>query len=96
MEVLKRLEQQARSVENFGLELREEANYRAIKRLVQLNIQALLDLGIMVLSSLGITAVGYRDVATSLARLGFLGKEDVETMKAMVGLRNILVHGYEG
>ncbi|MEM2927259.1 MAG: hypothetical protein QXO94_07355 [Candidatus Bathyarchaeia archaeon] len=75
MEVLKRLEQQARSVENFGLELREEANYRAIKRLVQLNIQALLDLGIMVLSSLGITAVGYRDVATSLARLGFRGYE---------------------
>lgn len=94
MEVLKRLEQQARAVEELGRELRGEASYRGVERLVQLTIQALLDLGLMVLSALGASPGDYRDVATSLARLEFLASEDAELMKAMVGLRNVLVHGY--
>ena len=94
MEILKRLEKQAKTVKELGIELRFESSYRGIERLVQLVIQALLDLGLMTLSAAGVSAGGYRDIALLLARLGFLTNEEANLMKAMAGLRNILVHGY--
>jgi len=67
-----------------------------MERLVQLTIQALLDLGIMMLSAMGMAPSGYRDVANSLGRRGLLKDKDAELMKAMAGLRNVLVHAYVG
>ena len=61
MEILKRLEKQAKTVKELGIELRFESSYRGIERLVQLVIQALLDLGLMTLSAAGVSAGGYRD-----------------------------------
>jgi len=94
MEILKH--QQANVISELGEELRHEDNYRGMERLVQLTIQALLDLGLMVLSAIGTSPSGYRDVANSLGRHGILKDEDVELMKAMAGLRNVLVHAYVG
>jgi len=96
MEILRRLEQQVEVVGALSEELRREASYRGVERLVQLTIQALLDLGLMVLSALGGSPSGYRDVAASLSRLNLLNREDAELMRKMAGLRNILVHAYVG
>jgi len=96
MEILKRLDQQANIISELSEELRHESNYRGMERLVQLTIQALLDLGIMMLSAMGMAPSGYRDVANSLGRRGLLKDKDAELMKAMAGLRNVLVHAYVG
>lgn len=96
MKVLRRLEQQVDVVRELSEELRGERSHRGVERLVQLTIQALLDLGLMVLSAMGTSPSGYRDVATSLGRLGLLTSKDAEIMRAMAGLRNVLVHGYVG
>ena len=39
---------------------------------------------------------GYRDVANLLGRHGLLENKDAELMRAMAGLRNVLVHAYVG
>lgn len=96
MEVLRRIEQQADVVRELSRELRYEGSYRGVERLVQLIIQALLDLGLITLSAMGVSPTGYGDVATSLGSLGLLASNDAELMRAMAGLRNVLVHAYVG
>lgn len=96
MEILRRLEQQVDVVRKLSEELRGESSYRGMERLVQLTIQALLDLGLMLLSAIGTSPTGYRDVAASLGRLDLLTHKDAELMRGMAGLRNVLVHGYVG
>ncbi|MGQ9469561.1 MAG: type VII toxin-antitoxin system HepT family RNase toxin [Nitrososphaerales archaeon] len=96
MNTLRRIEQQANVIEDLGRELRYESSYRGVERLIQLIIQALLDLGLMVLSALGSSPKGYSDVAASLSKLGLLNFNDVELMRSMAGLRNVLVHAYIG
>lgn len=96
MEVLRRIEQQVNVVRELTTELKGERSYRGVERLVQLAIQTLMDLGLMVLSAMGVSAAGYRDVAASLNKLGLLASDDAELMRAMAGLRNVLVHGYVG
>jgi len=66
MEVLKRIKQQASTVKELSIELENEENHRGIERLIHLTLRALLDMGLMVLSAMGISPEGYRDVATSL------------------------------
>lgn len=96
MEVFRRLEQQASVLRELSEELRRENSYRGVERVVQLTIQDLLDLGLMVLSAIGASPTGYRDVANLLGRLDLLTQKDAELMRAMAGLRNVLVHGYVG
>lgn len=96
MEILKRPDQQANTIRELVEELRCERSYRGIERLVQLTLQALLDLGIMVLSAMGSSPSGYRDVANLLGRHGLLENNDAELMRAMAGLRGVLVHAYVG
>lgn len=73
MDILKRLRQQARVAKEYADELRREESYRGRERLVQITIQALLDLGLMILSAMGKLAKSYRDVATLLRSAGVLG-----------------------
>jgi len=76
-------------------ELESERSYRGTERLVQLAIQALLDLGLMVISALGgRTPKGYSEVGDLLLDLGALGESDSKLLRSMVGMRNILVHAY--
>lgn len=96
LEVVRRIEQQADLVRELSIELRYESSYRGVERLVQLVIQALLDLGLMVLSAVGSSPKGYGDIASSLGRFGFLSSSDAELMRSMAGLRNVLVHAYVG
>ncbi len=47
MKIIKRLSKQIDIIEGLVDELRYEKNYRGVERLIQLIIQALLDLGLM-------------------------------------------------
>ncbi|MEM2440592.1 MAG: HepT-like ribonuclease domain-containing protein, partial [Candidatus Bathyarchaeia archaeon] len=72
-----------------------ERSYRGIERLVQLTIQALLDLGIMVISALGgRTPKVYSEIGALLAETGLLSENDAKILRSMAGMRNILVHAY--
>ena len=66
----------------------------AVERLAQLVIQSLLDLGAMMLISLGRRKPEtYRDIASELAGIISL-TEERRFLEGLAGFRNILVHGY--
>ncbi|ADM28492.1 protein of unknown function DUF86 [Ignisphaera aggregans DSM 17230] len=95
MEIVKRFEKQFELIDNLIRELEIERSYRGIERLVQLVIQALLDLGLMAISVLGGRKPrSYSEIGFILMELGILDESDAKLVKSMAGLRNILVHEY--
>ena len=95
MKVIERIDRQVEQVAELVKELERERGYRGTERLVQLVIQALLDLGLMVITALGgRTPKGYSEVGELLSDLGVLGEGDAKLLKSMSGMRNILVHAY--
>ena len=95
MDALERVRRQVELVEGFLKELETEKSYRGIERLVQLVIQALLDLGLMVIAALGWRRPrAYSEVGYILWEQGVLSKDDAEMLRSMAGLRNVLVHAY--
>ncbi len=96
MKILKRIKQQTDVVKELSKEPQYESSYRGLERLAQLTIQALLDLGLMVLSAIDVSPTGYIDAASSLGKFDFLNSEDAELIRSMAGLRNVLVHAYIG
>ena len=86
MKVLERVARQAGLVNNIVDELRVERSYRGIERLVQLIIQAMLDLGLMIISALkGKRPKAYSEIGYILQDLDILEKR--ETKKAIALLR---------
>ncbi len=66
-----------------------------VERLLQTAIQNVIDIGAHVLADLGDNAWDeYRDIPERLAAHGVLPAELVPSLRAMIGLRNILVHQY--
>jgi uncharacterized protein YutE (UPF0331/DUF86 family)/predicted nucleotidyltransferase len=95
LKVIERIDRQVEQVTELVKELEKERGYRGTERLVQLIIQALLDLGLMVITALGgRTPKGYSEVGELLSDLGVLGEGDAKLLKSMSGMRNILVHAY--
>jgi len=95
LKVIDRIDRQVDQVAELVRELESERSYRGTERLVQLAIQALLDLGLMVISARGgRTPKGYSEVGDLLLDLGALGESDSKLLRSMVGMRNILVHAY--
>lgn len=95
MRVRERIKRQVELVEEFTRELEFEKSYRGVERLVQLTIQALLDLGSMIIAVLNAPGPkSYSEIARILRDLGVLGEEDANLLRALADLRNILVHGY--
>ena len=95
MKVKERIDRQVDQVTELVKELEKERSYRGTERLVQLTIQALLDLGLMVIAALGgRTPKGYSEVGDLLLDLGALGESDAKPLRSMAGMRNILVHAY--
>jgi len=95
LKVRERIDRQVEQVTELVKELEKEKGYRGTERLVQLIIQALLDLGLMVIVALGgRTPKGYSEVGELLSDLGVLGEGDAKLLKSMSGMRNILVHAY--
>jgi len=97
LKLVERLGKQVELIRSLVEELKTESSYRGIERLVQVVIQALLDLGIMAISALGgRRPSSYSDVGVVLYELRILDEECAQLLKAMAGLRNILVHMYSG
>lgn len=68
---------------------------RGSRQPVQLIIQALLDLGLMVVAALGLRRPrAYSEVGYILWEQGVLSRHDAEMLRSMAGLRNVLVHAY--
>ncbi len=89
------MEQQAELIREFVEELRGEVSYRGIERLVQVIIQALLDLGLMTIAALrGRKPRGYSEVGFVLEELGIINHEQAELLTGVAGLRSMLVHMY--
>jgi uncharacterized protein YutE (UPF0331/DUF86 family)/predicted nucleotidyltransferase len=95
LKIIERVDRQVDQVTELVKELEKERSYRGTERLVQLVVQAVLDLGLMVIAALGgRTPKGYSEVGELLSDLGALGEGDVKLLKSMSGMRNILVHAY--
>ena len=76
-------------------ELEFEKSYRGVERLVQLKIQALLDLGSMIIVALNAPRPkSYSEIGFILRDLNILSNEDANLLKTLSGLRNILIQGY--
>ena len=95
MKVLERFERQFSLINALVSELESESSYRGVERLVQLIIQALLDLGLMVISVFG----GRRpdrcsEIGEILQKLKVIDRDDARLLLGMAGLRNILIHAY--
>ena len=95
MNVLKRIEKQVKLIDELVKELRFETSYRGVERLVQLILQALLDLGLMIISALGgRTPKSYSEIGVILHEIKVINSDEAKLLKSMAGLRNILVHLY--
>jgi len=97
LKLVERLEKQVELIRSLAAELRTESSYRGIERLVQVIIQALLDLGLMAISALGGRRPGsYSEIGVVLRELGVLDEEHVRLLEVIAGLRDTLVHMYSG
>jgi hypothetical protein len=75
VDVLERIKKQVGLVEELAGELEAEESYRGLERLIQLTIQALLDLGLMVIAALGHGRPrAYSEIGYLLRELGVLGE----------------------
>lgn len=94
-EARERIARQAGLIEDLVRELRLERSYRGIERLTQLILQALLDLGAMLIAVIGgPRPKSYSEVGSILKEMGVMGEEEAGLLKSMAGLRNLLVHAY--
>jgi uncharacterized protein YutE (UPF0331/DUF86 family)/predicted nucleotidyltransferase len=92
---MERIDRQVEQVAELVKELEKEKSHKGTERLVQLIIQALLDLGLMIITVLGgRRPKGYSEVGELLSDLGVLDEKDAKLLRAMSGMRNILVHAY--
>ena len=67
----------------------------AAERALQTAIQNVIDIGAHILADLGDSQWNeYRDIPERLFAHGVIPREEVSTLKAMIGMRNILVHQY--
>jgi uncharacterized protein YutE (UPF0331/DUF86 family) len=75
---------------------RDSREQRYTERMLQIAIQAALDVAAHIISdnSLGDPSTN-RELFEILVRFGWLPAELINPLSQMVGLRNILVHGYE-
>jgi len=95
LNIMSRINQQVELIIDLVRELETEKSYRGIERLVQLILQALLDLGLMVISVLdGKTPKKYSEIGEILFDMGILSENDAVLLKSMAGMRDILVHAY--
>jgi len=90
---MKRINRQIELIHSLINELETEKSYRGIERLIQLIIQTLLDLGLMVISTLkSREPKSYSEIGYFI--IGIISESNAKLMKSMPGLRNILVHAY--
>lgn len=76
--------------------IRDERNKYVAERLLQVAIEAMLDIGSHIIAEEGLgEPLEYRDVFSILCQAKILPKAKLENFQNMVGLRNRIVHLYE-
>lgn len=76
--------------------IKEEHNKYVVERLLQVAIEAMLDIGSHIIAEEGLgEPLEYRDVFSLLCQAKILPKTKLENYQNMVGLRNRIVHLYE-
>jgi uncharacterized protein YutE (UPF0331/DUF86 family) len=73
-------------------ELKDEYRYYAALHLLQIQIQALIDIVFRATSILGIEAEGYIDADCKLMQAGILNSDELRFYRKVAGFRNIVVH----
>ncbi|MCR6668698.1 MAG: DUF86 domain-containing protein [archaeon YNP-WB-040] len=95
MNILERVERHANLMGGLVRELEVERSYRGIERLVQLIIQALLDLCLMITVALDERRPrAYSEIGYILREYGVISDDEAKLLKSMAGLRKVLVHAY--
>lgn len=86
---------QALPLGSFEEFMADRRNVAAAESHLRRALEALLDLGRHLLAKgFGRAAVEYRDVATGLADVGVVGKDEAALLRTLAGYRNRLVHFY--
>lgn len=76
--------------------VRDIHNTATAERLLQISIEAMLDIGSHIIAEKGLgEPLEYRQVFLILTQAKVLPKKMEENLLAMAGLRNRIVHGYE-
>jgi len=69
-------------------------NLNAVLHILQVSIQALIDMSMRLLSIMGRNAKSYSDVPKNLEELKILSSEEAIMLKKIIGFRNVIVHSY--
>jgi len=75
-------------------DLEDEIKYYAALHLLQIQIQALIDLASRAASILGLEVEGYIDAGYKLRQAGIINDDELKLYRRVVGFRNIVVHAY--
>jgi uncharacterized protein YutE (UPF0331/DUF86 family) len=75
-------------------ELKDEYRYYVALHLLQIQIQALIDIVFRATSILGLEAEGYIDAGYKLMQAGILNNDELRFYRKVAGFRNIVVHMY--
>lgn len=75
-------------------DLEDEIKYYATLHLLQIQIQALIDIASRAASILGLEVEGYIDAGYKLRQAGIINDDELRLYRRVVGFRNIVVHMY--
>jgi len=75
-------------------DLENEIKYYAALHLLQIQIQALIDIASRAASILGLEVEGYIDAGYKLRQAGIINDDELRLYRRVVGFRNIVVHMY--
>jgi len=77
-----------------GFDLNDMGQLMKFLHALQLQAQALIDMAQRAAALMGEPAHSYAEAGAALARKGVFSPEDLRLYRAVVGFRNVLVHGY--
>ena len=77
-----------------GFDLNDMGQLMKFLHALQLQAQALIDMAQRAAALMGEPTHSYAEAGAALARRGVFSPEDLRLYRAVVGFRNVLVHGY--
>jgi uncharacterized protein YutE (UPF0331/DUF86 family) len=95
-EYLKRIREIAKEHKTFKSYMKAWKDRSAVERNLQTTIEAIIDIGKMIISDRKLrTPENNREIFLILNENKFFPEEHLKLIEQMIGLRNIIVHGYD-